>query len=114
MKVVITGTRNITDYDLVDQTIKDSEYKITEINCGDQQGVDVLAQSYAKKKRKKLNVFVPDWKKYGRNARDISDVEMVKDAEAVFLFWDGNDAGCKIVYREATAKRIPIISKVVT
>lgn len=113
MKVVITGTRNITDYSLVEQTVKDSNYKITEINCGDQQGTDELAQQYAKKKRKKINVFVPDWKTYGRNARDISDAEMVKDADAVFLFWDGIDAGCKVVYREATAKRIPIVSKII-
>ena len=113
MKVVITGTRKSIDYDIIEKTIKDTKYDISEIITGTLEGVDQSIQQYAVENNISLNVFTPDWKTNGRSGRDISNANMVADADAVILFWDNEDAYCKIIYKQASAKLIPIVSKII-
>lgn len=114
MKVIITGSIDFTDYDLIEQTVKNSNYDITEIICGNRQGADELSQQYANNESITINVIVPDWETNGRSARDVTASEMVSVSDAVFLFWNKTDGFCNLVYKEAWNKDIPIISKLIT
>ena len=45
MKVIIAGSRDIIDYQLVVDTIKESNFIITEVVCGEASGVDSLGKN---------------------------------------------------------------------
>lgn len=61
MKVIIAGSRNITDYELLKKTIKESGYNITHILSGGAKGVDTLAERYAKENNIPITVIHADW-----------------------------------------------------
>jgi hypothetical protein len=67
MKVVIAGSRDITDYDVLLKAIKECPFQITEVISGRARGVDTLGEKYAEDCGLKLHLFPADWKKY-RNA----------------------------------------------
>lgn len=60
-KTLIVGSREITDYELVEKAIKESGFKISEIISGGAKGADTLAEKYAKQNKIKIKVFKPDW-----------------------------------------------------
>lgn len=62
MKVIIAGSRTVTNYECVKQAVKDSKFKITEIVSGHAEGVDKLGEKYAKENNIKLKLFEADWK----------------------------------------------------
>lgn len=47
MKVIIAGTRTITDFSLVERAIADSGFEITEVVSGACRGVDRLGEQWA-------------------------------------------------------------------
>ena len=62
MKVIIAGSRSVTNYECVKQAVTSSRFKITEIVSGHAEGVDKLGERYARENNIKLKVFEPDWK----------------------------------------------------
>jgi len=50
MKVIIAGSRDITDYKLITEAIKNSGFDIDEVVCGMASGIDILGASYAQEK----------------------------------------------------------------
>ena len=47
MKVIIAGSRDIDDYDIIDAAVKRSGYNITEVVSGTARGPDKLGEEYA-------------------------------------------------------------------
>ena len=47
MKVIIAGSRDITDYSLVCRAISESKFDITEVISGTARGVDTLGEKWA-------------------------------------------------------------------
>jgi predicted Rossmann fold nucleotide-binding protein DprA/Smf involved in DNA uptake len=66
MKVIVAGSRDITDYVWVLRAISEAKFKITEIVSGGAKGVDSLGEMYAKENGIPLKVFPADWKTYGK------------------------------------------------
>ena len=65
MKVVIAGSRDITDYDILLKAIKECPFQITEVISGCARGVDTLGEKYAEEYGLKLHLFPADWKNIG-------------------------------------------------
>ena len=81
MKILIAGSRTITDINILSKAIRLSGYKITasdEIVSGGARGVDTLAEVYARGKNIPIKIFKPDWNKYGKSAGVIRNYEMAK------------------------------------
>lgn len=97
MKVIIAGSRTITDYDLIcrmcDRIL--SEQTDIEIVSGTARGVDKLGERYAKERDYILHKFPADWDKYGKGAGYLRNEEMAKYADALIAFWDGSSKGTK-------------------
>ena len=55
MKVIIAGSRTITDFKIVYEAIKRSGFKITEVVCGECRGPDMLGAEWAKLNREAEN-----------------------------------------------------------
>lgn len=95
MKVIIAGSRNITDYNMIEQVISKSKFNITEVVCGCAIGVDRVGQQWAKNNSIKIEEMPANWNKHGRAAGPIRNSEMAKYADAAIIIWDGKSPGSK-------------------
>ena len=95
MRVIVSGSRSITNYDLVKHQIELSGFHITELVCGGANGVDKFGEKFAKEKNIKIKYFLPDWHKYGKAAGPIRNEEMAKYADFLIAIWDGKSRGTK-------------------
>jgi len=99
MKVIIAGSRDITDYGLVIDAVEKSGFNITEVVSGTARGVDKLGERYAMDECIPIKRFPAKWKKYGKKAGYIRNEEMVNYIEkhngGAILIWDGTSKGTK-------------------
>jgi predicted Rossmann fold nucleotide-binding protein DprA/Smf involved in DNA uptake len=108
MKVLICGSRNITDPALVSQAVSQSGITPTHIISGGARGVDRLAGEYAVSQGIGFTEYPADWDKYGKRAGFIRNYAMVGAADAVIAVWDGTSTGTKhsIEFAKSCGKRI--------
>ena len=68
MKLLITGSRNFDDYNVLKQTIEDVQKmqgeKITILLHGGAKGADLLAQNWADENNISTQIIKPDYEKY--------------------------------------------------
>lgn len=95
MKVIVAGSREITDYELVKKAIQDSGFQVTEIISGGARGVDSLGERYAKELNLPCEVISADWDVYGKAAGYIRNEKMAKRGEALVAIWDGKSKGTR-------------------
>ena len=95
MKVIIAGSRTISDRESVEAAIKASGFEITEVVCGMARGVDTEGFNWAKDNNIPVKEFHADWEKYGRAAGPIRNKQMAEYADALIAFWDGKSRGTK-------------------
>lgn len=113
MKVIIAGSRDISDYEVVRQAVVASgywkEYKRTiEVVCGmavhwkwkddpKAGGVDRWGYDFAKRNGLVIHEFPADWKQYGKAAGSIRNRVMGDFAKAhegrLLAVWDGVSTG---------------------
>ena len=90
-KVIICGSRNFNDYEL----LKDScNYFLSSIKdeiiiiSGCARGADTLGEIYAEEKGYSVLRFPADWKKYGKRAGYLRNLQMSEVADGVIAFFD--------------------------
>ena len=107
MKLLIVGSRSITDFDLAPYVPLDVDTVIS----GGADGVDALAELYADTHRLSKYIIRPRYDLYGRAAPIKRNAQMVDIADAVLVIWDGCSKGAKstIKYAEKTNKSITVI-----
>ena len=108
MKVVIAGSRDIVDYDVLLKAIELCPFEITEVVSGRARGVDTLGERYAEEHHLKLHLFPADWKKFGNRAGPIRNGQMADFADAVLCAWDGKSTGTKNMMKQATDRGLPL------
>lgn len=97
MKVAIVGSRNFSDTELVYSKICDNiPRNCSEIVSGGAEGVDRLAERYAKENNLHLTVFLPQYEKYGHSAPLLRNKQIVDYADMVYAFWDMHSNGTKV------------------
>jgi hypothetical protein len=108
MRVIIAGSRTITDKRLINEAIHRSGFTITELIVGKAKGVDTIAEEL-------LGSIVPvrehpaDWETHGKAAGFIRNKAMLEDgAEAVIIIHDGFSKGCMHMYYEAIKMGLPV------
>ena len=95
MKVIIAGSREITDYDAVESAVKNSGFDITEVVSGTARGVDRLGERYARENNIPLKLFPADWNLHGKKAGPLRNIEMAKYADGLVALWDGFSNGTR-------------------
>lgn len=113
MKIIIAGSRSITDYNLLKQVmVKSNAFaKVTEIVSGGAKGVDALGERWAKEHKVKLTVMKARWNDldvpgavifvrpgkeegwYNSKAGIQRNEEMGRYADAAVILWDGVSTG---------------------
>lgn len=108
MKLLIAGSRSITDFDISEYIPSDTSLIIS----GGANGVDTIAEEYADKKRISKLILRPRYDLYRRAAPLKRNDEMVEICDKVLIFWDGVSKGTKhtIDYANKIGKPIEIIT----
>lgn len=116
MRVIIAGSRNITDYELVVQAIKESGFEITQVVCGMARGVDLLGRQYAISNGIQVADFPAQWyqnkvingqmqRVYVNSAGYIRNVLMADNADALIAVRNsGKSDGTDHMIRIAQSK----------
>ena len=108
MKVVIAGSRDITDYNILLKAIKECPFQIIEVISGRARGVDTLGEQFAEDYGLKLHPFPADWKRLGNAAGPIRNAQMADFADAVLCVWDGKSSGTKDMMNQARKRGLPL------
>jgi hypothetical protein len=113
MKVIVAGSRGISDPNAVADAIEQSGWDITEIVSGGAAGVDLLGEAFARFAKIEIKQFIPDWRKYGKRAGPLRNKDMAKYADGLIAIWDGQSRGTKNMIDEMQALKKPVIVRVV-
>ena len=107
MKLLIVGSRSITEFDLAPYISAD----VDTIISGGANGIDSLAEQYADLHRISKYIIRPRYDLYGRAAPLKRNREMVDMADAVLVIWDGSSKGTQFTlnYTKKANKPITLI-----
>lgn len=110
-RVIIAGTRTFNDYDLLccsmDYYLQNIQEPI-QILCGMAKGADQLGLKYAREHGHVVRCFLADWKKYGKAAGPIRNLQMVQNADALVAFWDEKSPGTKNIIQLAKRNHLNV------
>ena len=104
MKLLIVGSRSITDFDLSQYILND----VDTIISGGANGIDSLAEQYADSHHIAKYIVRPRYELYGRAAPIKRNELMVDMADAVLVIWDGISKGAQFTLRYAQKSNKPI------
>lgn len=98
MKVLVCGSRSYDDVDQMADVLSAayswSEEPVTLIHGG-ARGADQLAAACAVSFGWPAVEYKPDWDRQGRKAGYMRNEVMVREADEVWAFWDGESKGTK-------------------
>lgn len=110
MKIAITGSRGITNQELIDSIL--NEYKDTcelIIHGGCENSPDILAENFAQRNKIKTEIVRPDYNTYPKRYAPIQRNEViVSKADILIAFWNGVSKGSLSTIKFAEKKGIPI------
>jgi len=95
MRTIIAGSREITDYEIVEQAVENSGFVPTSIISGGARGVDKLGELYAFYQELPVRRFAPDWETIGKSAGFVRNRQMALEADCLIAVWDGKSKGTK-------------------
>jgi hypothetical protein len=96
MKLAVVGSRNITNEELIFDSINsiaNGRLDTLTIISGGARGVDSIAAIWSKQNNVPLIVFTADWKKFGRKAGIVRNNDIIKECDTVLAIWDGKSKG---------------------
>ena len=94
MKVIIAGSRGITDYTVLQSAIAQTDFlPITEVVSGCARGVDTLGERWAKENGIPVSSFPANWARFGRGAGKFRNADMADYCDAAIILWDGESKG---------------------
>lgn len=107
MKVIIAGSRNVTEPEMVIEAIESSKFEITEIVSGCARGVDQLGECWAEAVGVPIKKFKPNWA-LGKGAGLIRNIQMAEYANALIAIWDGKSRGTSHMIIEARKRGLKV------
>jgi len=112
MKVIIAGSRIITDFQLLSRCVAESGWtdQIIEVVSGGARGVDKQGEMWARKHEIPIKRFPAMWDLYGKAAGPIRNKEMAEYADALIALLYGRSTGTANMIK--TAGKVGLLTKV--
>lgn len=107
-KVIIAGSRTITDYNEVLTAYKTSGFEAVIIVSGGARGVDLLGERVANELKIPIQRFIPDWDTEGKKAGMLRNHAMGDYADVLVACYDGVSKGTKDMIDYMTRLKKPI------
>lgn len=107
MKVIIAGSRDITDENLLLSAIEESGFNITEVVSGNAKGVDLMGEMWAISKNIPRKDFPADWAKHPYSGGFLRNGKMAEYADALIAVWDGVSCGTRHMISCAAQRKLP-------
>lgn len=104
MKTAVIGSRTLTIEDIGQYLPSGTD----EIITGGAIGVDRCAEEFAVKHSIPLTVLPPDYRRYKKGAALVRNLEIIRRADFVLAFWDGNSRGTRYVIEQCRKKGRPV------
>jgi hypothetical protein len=99
IKLAVVGSRSFADKELLFEILDRNRHRIELIVSGGARGADALAQEWAQARSVPCQVFHPKWQdehgRFDRSAGFKRNVDVIKNADEVLAFWDGQSPGTK-------------------
>lgn len=113
MKIIIAGSRNFNNYNLLKNTLVPfiAENNVKEIVSGGARGADKLGALLGEQMHIPVKIFYPDWEGYSKAAGIIRNHQMGDYADYLIAFWDGQSRGTRdmIEYMKKLGKHGTVI-----
>ncbi len=94
-KVAVGGSRSIDSYDLVKSVLDNLLLDEDIILSGNAPGADRLGEKYAEDLGLPVKFIPSEWEKHGLKATMMRNEVLLKAADLVICFWDGESEGTK-------------------
>lgn len=96
MKIIVAGSRTISDKDFVFVTIDKTKFNITELVSGGAKGVDSTAEEWAKSRNIPIKRFLPHYTiDNAKFAPLLRNTDMATYADGLIAIWDGKSKGTR-------------------
>lgn len=95
MKLAIIGSRGFSDYKLLKENVIIHFPELRAIVSGGAKGADQLGEMLANELGIPIEIYYPEWKRYGKLAGLIRNELIVKNSDSLIAFWDGSSKGTK-------------------
>lgn len=113
MRLIVAGSRDITDRRIVREAIEDADLlfgPVDEIVHGGARGVDSIAHDIAKAKGfPKVTPMHAEWDKYGKAAGPKRNAKMAEYGDALVAVWDGKSPGTHDMIERAMARGLDVL-----
>ena len=93
MKLIVAGSRDFTDYQIVCRVLDEHRQQITEIITGGARGADQLGYRWAWKHTVRHQRFRAEWERFGKSAGVRRNHQMAQAGDVLVVFWDGQTPG---------------------
>jgi hypothetical protein len=94
MKIIVAGSRNITNKNSIFSVLEGTKFNITELVSGGARGVDSIAEDWAQLKGISIRRFLPNYNTNNpRYAPLLRNVAMADYADGLIAIWDGQSKG---------------------
>jgi hypothetical protein len=107
MKVAVIGSRTVSDAYYEDLCCH-MPIGTSEIISGGADGADRLAERYASQMHLPCRIYVPNYKKYGKQATLIRNQQIIHAADYVIALWDGVSRGTGYTIKACLQEYIPV------
>lgn len=85
---------------------------VSEVVCGCATGVDMIGAEWAVDHGVPIRRFPADWDTHGKSAGPIRNREMARNADGLFLVWDGTSRGSADMLRVANEADLVVYEKI--
>ena len=111
MKIAISGSRNFTDQNRIDEVLdKYRDVCTLIIHGGCENSADILSEVWAKKNKIKIEIIKPNYIKYPNKSAPILRNKIITDkADMLIAFWNKKSKGTKSTIDFAIKKGIETI-----
>ena len=94
--LAVVGSKTFDDKKFLEEKMNETMEKYKNIDTfvsGGARGADTLGENHAKRLNLLPIILKPDWKTHGKKAGNMRNDDIIKKAQVVLAFWDGQSKG---------------------
>ena len=107
MRVIVAGSRGITNYQVVKKAIEESGFEVTEVVSGKAAGVDTLGEEWAEENGIPVKEFPAEWQRFGKAAGHLRNGDMAIYGEALVAVMLPDSRGTLNMIKQAKQRGLP-------